>query len=433
MREIAAMAFKDLRILFRDRSGFFFTLIWPLLIAVFFGVMFGGNGAGEQASAIAMAVVDEDRTEGSQKFIERLQAGPEFEITLTDRDQAFELVKRRKAVAYVVLEPGFGEASRTVFWGEPPRAKLGIDPSRGAEAAMVEGILMKYASEGMGDFLSDQDAQRDNLRRARETLDEDEGVSPEVRANLGRLFEDLDRFMAEEAAYTDTSGDTRSGMGGFQPIEVERTDVAIETSRGPRSAYAITFPQGVIWGIIGAAAGFAVSIVTERTRGTLFRLQTAPISRTYVLGGKALACFISIVAMSVFLYTLAFFVFRLRPASLPLLGLAIVSSAVAFVGIMMLLAVSGRTEQAVAGVGWAVLIVMSMLGGGMIPLFFMPTWMRAIGTASPVKWSILAMEGAVWRQFSLSEMLMPCGILLAVGIACFAIGVRVFDWTSRTE
>jgi ABC-2 type transport system permease protein len=433
MREIVAMAFKDLRILLRDRSGFFFTLVWPLLIAVFFGVMFGGNRGREQASAIDIAVVDEDNTAGSREFIEALDAGGEFAITILDREQAFAAVKGREAVAYVVLKPGFGEASMRVFWGEPPEVEVGIDPSRSAAASMVEGIMMKYASRRMGQALSDQDMQRNNIRSARETLAEDEGVPPEIRMNLSRLFADLDRFMDEEAAYTDSSGTTPSSMGGLEPIRVERVDVAGAVYQGPRSAYAITFPQGVIWGLIGTAAGFAVSIVVERTRGTLFRLQTAPISRTSVLGGKALACFISILLMSAVLYTLAFFIFGLRPVSFPMLGLAVVSSAVGFVGLMMLLAVSGKTEQAVGGIGWAVLIVMSMVGGGMIPLFFMPSWMRTISTFSPVKWSVLAMEGAVWRGFSFLEMLKPCGILVGVGVICFTIGVRVFDWTTRTD
>lgn len=433
MREILAMAFKDLRILLRDRSGFFFTLVWPILIAVFFGVMFGGNRASEQASAIDIAVVDEDGTPGSEEFIGALRQGDEFEVTIGDREQAFDAVKHRRAVAYVILKPGFGEASRRVFWGEPPQVEMGIDPARGAEAAMVEGILMKYASERMGQAISDQNAQRENIRSARESLAEADDVPSDVRGNLEQLFADLDRFMAEESAFADSGDSAGGGLGGLQPIEVERKDVSLATYRGPGSAYAITFPQGVIWGIIGTAAGFAVSIVTERTRGTLFRLQTAPISRTSVLGGKAMACLLSIILMAVVLYTLAFFVFRLRPASLPLLGLAVVSSAVGFVGVMMLLAVSGKTEQAVGGIGWAVLIVMSMLGGGMIPLFFMPSWMRTIGTFSPVKWSVMAMEGAVWRGFSFVEMLKPCGILVAVGVVCFTIGVRVFDWTSKTE
>jgi ABC-2 type transport system permease protein len=47
-----------------------------------------------------------------------------------------------------------------------------------------------------------------------------------------------------------------------------------------------------------------------------------------------------------------------------------------------------------------------------------------IGNASPVKWAILGIEGAIWRGFSLSEMLLPCAILLGFGAICFAIGVR---------
>jgi ABC-2 type transport system permease protein len=52
--------------------------------------------------------------------------------------------------------------------------------------------------------------------------------------------------------------------------------------------------------------------------------------------------------------------------------------------------------------------------------------MATTGNFSPVKWAILAMEGALWRGFSLREMLLPCAILVAVGIVTFAIGVRTF-------
>jgi ABC-2 type transport system permease protein len=104
---------------------------------------------------------------------------------------------------------------------------------------------------------------------------------------------------------------------------------------------------------------------------------------------------------------------------------------IAFVGIMMFLSVLGKTEQSAGGIGWAILLVMAMLGGGMIPLFAMPSWMKIVSDISPVKWAILAMEGAVWRQFSFQEMLLPCGILLAVGVATFAVGVRAFRWMEQ--
>ncbi|MCA9255183.1 MAG: ABC transporter permease, partial [Phycisphaerales bacterium] len=71
---------------------------------------------------------------------------------------------------------------------------------------------------------------------------------------------------------------------------------------------------------------------------------------------------------------------------------------------------------------------MSLIGGGMIPLAFMPEWLQSISDVSPVKWSILAMEGAVWRNFSPAEMLKPCAVLIGIGVVSFLIGLRAFKW-----
>jgi ABC-2 type transport system permease protein len=434
MKEILALAHKDLRILLRDRAGFFFTVFWPLIIAVFFGTIFGGGGGGSQ-SAVPVLIVDEDRTEFSQAFIDTLGSAPELDVRLATREEAMEDVRRGRVVAFVVLTPGFGEASERLFWGEPPTVELGVDPARRADAAMVEGILMKYASQRLETFFSDADAQRRNIDSARQSIEASPDLPPGYRANLEHFLGDLDRFLTDES--TDQQADTAvagsQGGEGFQPIAFERVDVARLRRQGPGSAYAISFPQGVIWGIIGVAAGFGISIVIERSRGTLLRLQVSPLSRTQILAGKAVACFASSTGMAVGLFVIARLVFGLVPGSVPLLAFAIISSSIGFVGIMMLLSVLGRTEQSAGGIGWAVLIVMSMLGGGMIPLLAMPSWMRSISHISPVKWSILAMEGAVWRSFSPAEMLQPCGILLAIGVICFLIGVRAFSWTAQSE
>ena len=66
---------------------------------------------------------------------------------------------------------------------------------------------------------------------------------------------------------------------------------------------------------------------------------------------------------------------------------------------------------------------MAMFGGAMMPLAFMPSWMRNISHFSPIKWAILAMEGAIWRDFRFTEMLVPCAVLIAVGAVFFTLGV----------
>lgn len=109
-----------------------------------------------------------------------------------------------------------------------------------------------------------------------------------------------------------------------------------------------------------------------------------------------------------------------------MLTAVIVSVAVCFTGIMMLLSVLGRTERSVGGIGWSVMIVLAMFGGGMIPMVFMPKWMISLGSFSPVKWAILAFEGAIWRGFTPSEMMMPLAILIGTGLFAFAAGTIVF-------
>ncbi len=195
----------------------------------------------------------------------------------------------------------------------------------------------------------------------------------------------------------------------------------------PHSAFEITFPQALIWGLLGCVTAFALSIVTERTHGTLVRLRLAPLSHTQIIGGKALACFLAALGVSVILMAIGYTIFGVRISSPLKLSMAIVASSVCFVGIMMLISLLGKTERAVSGAGWGIMLVFSMTGGGMIPLIAMPTWMVKLAALSPVRWGITALEGAIWRGLSYQEMLLPVGILVSIGVISFFIGVTVLS------
>jgi ABC-2 type transport system permease protein len=72
-------------------------------------------------------------------------------------------------------------------------------------------------------------------------------------------------------------------------------------------------------------------------------------------------------------------------------------------------------------------MLMAMFGGGMVPLLFMPGFMKTLSNFSPVKWSVLALEGSIWRGFTLSEIAVPCAVLIGIGAVCLAIGVRILS------
>ncbi len=425
MRPILAIALKDIRLLLRDKAGLFFTLVLPLLFAVFFGVI--SSGFGGSAQGMKIVVIDEDRTEASKAFVTSLATGPEFDVITSapDRAAAEDLVRRGKATAFLFLPPGFGEAGRRLFWGEPMTMELGVDPSRKAEAGMIEGLLTARAYSRMQDLFTNPSALNDLSSRAIDAVRADPDVPPAHRLILESFLSSLGSFATNLSSI---SGDPATGGSapGFQPVRIERADIVRERM----NAYAITFPQGIIWGVMGAAAGFGISFVIERTRGTLVRLRSSPIPSWKILAGKGLACFFTIAAVTTLLLIIARLVFDVRPGSIPLLILAIVCVAVAFVGIMMLLAMF-KTEAGAGGGGWAILLVCAMIGGGMMPLAFMPGFMKSLSIISPVRWSIEALEGAIWRSYTPTEMALPCAVLVGVGVLGFAIGARGFRWSAE--
>ena len=217
----------------------------------------------------------------------------------------------------------------------------------------------------------------------------------------------------------------------MEPLKVETIPITRERS-GPRSAYEISFPQAILWALIACSTSFALALVQERMLGTFLRLRAAPLSRGQILAGKGLACFLAAIAVTLFLLFLGRFLCGVRLDHPLLLALAIPSSAACFVGIMVFVSVIGKTEQAVSGAGWGILMMFSMLGGGMVPLFVMPPWMKTLSNVSPVKWSILALEGAIWRSFSFSEILLPCAVLLGFGALFLAAGLVLFARMERT-
>jgi len=431
MTRVVTMACKDLKIIGRDWFGVFWIFVFPLLYAVFFGSIFGGRGGGAR-NAMPVAIVDEARNDDSESFIARLaksdairvdrEAGTKA-VVLDDLDRARNRVRKGDCVAYVRIKPGYGGDSFQMFSGRGESAALevGVDPSRAAEAGYLQGVLMETTFQGFTDRFRDKDAMKKQIRRSIDGLEDATAISGAQKTVLETFLDALESFV--EGADFDQLGGAPDNLAGQM---IKTVAVVKDESGRPRSSFDVMFPSAILWGLIGCMAGFAISIVRERTAGTLLRLKVAPVSRAQVLGGKALACFLTCGAVAVFLLLIGRVALGVHLGSLPLLALAIASTGLCFTGMMMVVSVMGKTEQAVAGAGWGVMMPLAMIGGAMVPLIAMPPWMLTLSNLSPVKWGIYAIEGAVWRDFSLLEMLLPCGILVGIGVGLFALGVWVF-------
>ena len=168
MTAVLALALKDLRLLARNRAALFFALVWPLIVAILFGVVFSGGGG--QGGKPRVAVVDRDRSAGSAAFAAELRAIEELDTDTLAEPEARDLVRQGKRVAAVVIPEGFGEASRRVFHGDPPAVTLLMDPSRKAEQAMVTGMLQRSAGQRLSRQLTDPSQAQEWIGQAQADL-----------------------------------------------------------------------------------------------------------------------------------------------------------------------------------------------------------------------------------------------------------------------
>lgn len=426
MKAVIALMKKDLKLLFKDKMAVFFTFVFPLLFAFFFGSIFSSGGGSQ---GLKVAVTDLDKTEKSQAFVQQLSEASEFVVTETDEANAKELVRTGKQVAFIILPKGFGENYGGIFSGEPPEILVGIDPARKAEAGYLEGSLMKLGIKRFELAFSDANEMIKQLDFSIEDIQQSDDIPAEWKSLLSDYLPKFKELTEQELAKQSDDGSSTGlsfgseGDNPMMPLKITKEEVMVQKT-GPRNAFSITIPQGVIWAIMGCVIGFAISLVREKTLGTIDRLAMAPISRTQILAGKALGCFAAQAMVVTLLFTIAYFILDVRFDFIKLI-LAVLAAGVCFVGIMMFFASITKTEQSVAGMTNAFLILMGMIGGAMIPLFAMPSWMQSISHISPVKWAILAFEGAVWRDFSYIEMMTPLAILTAIGVVTFFIGTRM--------
>ena len=416
MNALFALAAKDIRLLVRNRGALFFTMGWPLLVAIFFGMVFGG-GSGSSKPKVALVV--QEQSQGAERFAQQVLKLDTLEVDRVDAAQAEQLVRQGKRSAAIVLPPGFGERSGRVFSGDPPQVELWLDPSRKAERAMIEGMLMKLGGESMFSSITDPAARQQWLQTSRADLDK---MAPDTRKRFSDFYDSLDAMLATpEVATGNSEGTTASSNAGFTPLKVTGREISV-AKKGPRNGFAISFTQGMFWALLGALMSFVTSIVLERMQGTWSRLRASPLATGSILLGKALACFAVMMTSLLLMSLVGAFVFGVVPHSLPMLLIAFFAASFAFTGLMMLLASLGRSVQTASGAAWAVMMPLAMVGGAMIPLFVMPPWMLQLSNISPVKWAVVGIEGATWRGFSMTEMLTPLTILFATGLICGALG-----------
>jgi ABC-2 type transport system permease protein len=184
----------------------------------------------------------------------------------------------------------------------------------------------------------------------------------------------------------------------------------------------------VVTGLLVMFSVFAVgvagnSILVERNWQTWDRLRQTRASAAEMLIGKIIPIFVVMSVQQILLFVYGCFVIGLPvPHSLGFVLVAVVVWAFTLLAVGAALATLARSSGELGMISDVGAMVLSSLGGALVPLSLMPGWAQAGAHASPGYWALLMIKAAV--RDSAAGLLVPVAVLMGVGVAAGAFAVR---------
>jgi len=160
------------------------------------------------------------------------------------------------------------------------------------------------------------------------------------------------------------------------------------------------------------------SILTERVWRTWTRRMTA-IRPAELLAGKAVPVIAALLAQQALVIGFGVVVLGLDVAWPLLLAVALLVWTLALIGMGAAIGVLARSLSELSVIYDLGGILLSSLGGALVPLAAMPGWARHVAPASPGYWAVSALHAALGGDAA--GTLRACAVLAGIAVACGAL------------
>jgi ABC-2 type transport system permease protein len=370
LKRILHVAGNDLRIMVGDKIFFFWTLAFPVLFIVLFGIVFK---AGDNAPAVAeLTVVNLDQGRWGSYFIEKIKA-PNLALTVV-----------------------------------------------GAEPAEYSRLLVLPA-----DFSAKIEARRDQALAFKKRS----GASAKAAARIEtRLYQTIARVLSELVLYG--GGDLAKFLDGHP----EFRDIVRVESRFPEKTVTVvpsgfdhTIPGTTIQFIMMMVIIYGgITVMEDRKKGVLGRMLFSPLSTGDVFQAKLLGRWSMGLLQALMLIAVGKIFFRLDLGSLPLALLVIAVFALAMAALSVFIGSLCTKEDMIIGLAVLLANIFAGLGGCWWPNEIVPPAVRMVARISPAYWAMDALHKLRFFQGGFADILPHLAVLLTLAIVLAAVAGKAF-------
>ncbi len=429
----------------RDHVALGLTFALPIVFFSIFAFIFGGMGGGGNGSGGAKAtkviVVDLDQTDISGRLIKALGDQAALDVSTHPkatkdeptpapytREQARSLVRLGRVPAAVIFPAGFADKFGSLTGGGQP-VEVIHDPSNPIVVPTISGLLQAAAMTAAPDVL---------MEKGLEQFDAAGGLLTPTQRQLIQVFKPLLRGDAT-AGTTKSADEGTSGTPSSPAFSGLVTVLAIDAGKReddpeakPRSIVAYYAAGiGVMFLLFSMANGAGGTLLEDQERGTLERVLATNINMTTLLLGHWLFFALTGIAQVTLMFVWAAVVFGVdlwTPRHLlgfTVMTLATAGAASAF-GIVLASLCKSRAQ--LGGISTIVILIMSALGGSMIPRFIMPAFMNTTALFTFNGWALDGYLKVFWYDDpdaslvqSMIHILPQVGTLVAMVIAFLGV------------
>lgn len=384
--------------LWRDRGAFAIGFILPGIVYVIFAGIFAGAAAGDVK--IRLAMVDERDTVQSSALLESIRNHPAvIEVSgAHSAASARQLVQSGSAdVAAVIRDNGSGFDQLNLEDVEPPVLIL-FDPFREISVKLLQGVIQEAY------FTAIPDA---NLSMV-------VGIIEEAFFE----FEPEQRILLDEGLEMLRDSDDKLDLGSVYALQSAGGESNI-----PAGVSYYAGAVAILFLLLSSLNG-ALSILEDRESGMFDRITMGRGGVASYMQGKHAFLFCQCFLEVVIIFSVAWLLFGVDvPAHFLSWLLITVAAACCASGLSLFFVSCCRSRQQAQSTGNIVVLVISALGGSMVPRFLMPPEVQELGWLTPNTWVLEAYSEVFWRQTNEMALLLPIVLLFASGIVggCMAI------------
>jgi ABC-2 type transport system permease protein len=408
------IAAKDLHIFLRDIPGLAYLIMTPIIVIAIASFALSGMFTEGEVEQFSVPIVVNDEGEATNDLLDVLQDTQALKLVKTYKNSKGEkqpmTIKKAKRMltetkAAIVIPEGF---SKKVEEGDYAEVTVIADPVDKVIPGVVTDVVSQYTSKLSMGQVSNKVAIT-VLQSSVSKIEQMHGVKVDPSEEINFIKEKSEEYVNNPPI----------------TVNVEKA----ELDKGVRKAtpFESNVPGYAVMFVLLGTATAATSLLDERDRGTLRKLQSLPISRLSILSGKMLSNFLTALFQMFVLFTVGHFAFGMWLGN-SILGLIILIVATAFAatGLAMIIASLCKTRAQANGVSLLIVLSMSALGGSWWPLYIVPEWLQKVAHVTLTAWSMGGFNNLLIYGEGLNSILLPVTVLFSMGVVFLLLSVRLF-------